>query len=164
MAHVVFEALFDDTRIPSRATAHAAGYDLFVYTRDREIAIRDSQGVPQHRAGFDDGSILLVPGETALVPLGFKAQVPPGYEAQIRIRSSWAFKRGLILPNAPGTIDADYPDEWMVLVKVAGSAPVTIEHGDRIAQAVLTRFEALPWIPGHVSRISDRAGGFGSTG
>jgi dUTP pyrophosphatase len=101
-------------------------------------------------------------GETALVPLGFKAQLPPGFEAQIRMRSSWAFKFGLTLPNAPGTIDADYPDEWMVMMRADRDA--VIKHGDRIAQAVIARFAAADWIEGSVGQTSDRAGGFGSTG
>jgi dUTP pyrophosphatase len=161
---VVFEALYDDVHVPTRATTRSAGYDLRVYTKGRRISLRDAHGAAHERSAGADGAVTLHSGEVALLPLGFKAQVPSGYEAQIRIRSSWAFKRGLVLPNAPGTIDADYPDEWMVLMKVVGAAPVTVEHGDRVAQAVLTRYDVLEWIAGRVAQISNRAGGLGSTG
>lgn len=113
----------------------------------------------------DDGVALdLGPGNTALLPLGFKARLPIGIEAQIRMRSSWALSKGLILPNAPGTIDADYPDEWMVMVRSISQRNATVRHGDRVAQAVLNRYEVIPWVEGAVGVSSDRQGGFGSTG
>jgi dUTP pyrophosphatase len=98
------------------------------------------------------------------VPLGFKARLPRGFEAQVRPRSGTTFKRGLQIPNAPGTVDADFPDEWMVLVRNANTHPLRIEHGERIAQMVLHRFEVLGFEEGNVSISTDRAGGFGSTG
>jgi dUTP pyrophosphatase len=61
-------------------------------------------------------------------------------------------------------VDADYPDEWMVLVKNPGLKPVRIEHGERIAQMVLNRFEVLPIQMGKVGQSTSRLGGFGSTG
>ncbi len=90
--------------------------------------------------------------------------MPHGYEAQIRIRSSMAFRRGLILPNAPGTIDPDYPDEWLVMVKNDSPRVSVVEHGERIAQMVLAKFSALPWTHGSVGQSTDRTGGLGSTG
>jgi dUTP pyrophosphatase len=111
-----------------------------------------------------DGLLSLAPGATALVPLGFRARLPQGFEAQVRVRSSVAFRKGLVVPNAPGTIDADYPDEWLVMLRNDSAAPATIEHGERIAQVVLNRFAVLPWEVGTVVRSSDRTGGVGSTG
>jgi dUTP pyrophosphatase len=99
-----------------------------------------------------------------VIPLGFRATVPVGVEAQIRARSGTALKLGLILANGPGTIDPDYVGEWGVLVLNASSEPITIRHGDRIAQLVLARFEVLDFIPGTVVQTTDRTGGFGSTG
>jgi dUTP pyrophosphatase len=69
-----------------------------------------------------------------------------------------------VIVNSPGTIDADYPDEWCVPVKNGGVAPLVIRHGERIAQMVLMRFETLPFEFGQVGRTTERAGGFGSTG
>ena len=69
-------------------------------------------------AGLDDESRFSIPsGATALIPLGFKARLPFGIEGQVRPRSGTSFKKGLQIPNAPGTIDSDFPDEWMVLVR-----------------------------------------------
>jgi dUTP pyrophosphatase len=102
-------------------------------------------------------------GVTALVPLGFSERLPFGYEAQLRVRSSSAFRKGLILPNAPATIDADYPDEWLVMMKNDSDAAVTIEHGERIAQIVFNRFEIVEWIKGAVGATTNRSGGLGST-
>jgi dUTP pyrophosphatase len=75
-----------------------------------------------------------------------------------------AFKRGLILPNAPGTIDADYPDEWLIMLRNDSRQPVAIEHGERIAQVILSQIAVLDWEPGDVGISTDRRGGFGSTG
>ena len=108
--------------------------------------------------------IELPPAAMALIPLGFKARLPLGYEAQIRPRSGTTFKRGLQIPNAPGTIDSDFPDEWMVLVRNPNAHAIRIDHGERIAQMVLHRYEVLPFSRGDVSITTERAGGFGSTG
>ncbi len=163
---VVFEPLFPDAIVPTRATTRSAGLDLYVHLRNRRVAVRDEHGRPNERetGDGDDASVLLSPGETALLPLGFKATLPDGFEAQIRARSSWAFERGIMLPNAPGTIDADFPDEWRVMLKVCGKSEIVVKHGDRVAQAVLSRFEATTWVRGQVGVSTDRRGGFGSTG
>ena len=163
---VTFEPLFGDTRIPSRATLHAAGYDLYVYLKGRHVSVRGRDGTESsYECGPGvDARVRLRGGEMALLPLGFKAALPPGYEAQIRMRSSWAYRRGLLLPNAPGTIDADYPDEWMVMVLASREGETVIVHGDRVAQVVLARFAALPWVAGSVATTTDRTGGLGSTG
>jgi dUTP pyrophosphatase len=82
----------------------------------------------------------------------------------VRPRSGAAFKKGLGIPNAPGTIDSDFPDEWRVIVRNTTTQPLTIEHGERIAQMVLQRYEVLSFVAGGVSISTERAGGFGSTG
>lgn len=112
----------------------------------------------------DHAVLTLAPGEKALVPLGFKAQLPPGVEAQVRPRSGTSVKTDLVIANAPGTIDPDYAEEWCVPVKNGGTEPLEIAHGERIAQAVFSRFEPQDFVIGSVQRTTDRAGGFGSTG
>ncbi len=162
---VTVELLHDDASAPRRATEGSAGYDLCAYVRERAIKCSDGQrtwtedAVTLTSAAFD-----LEPGVTALVPLGFKARLPMGVEAQIRPRSGTTFKKGLAIPNSPGTIDSDFPDEWMVLVKNPTTTPIRIEHGERIAQMVLARFEVLPIETGRVEISTERVGGFGSTG
>ena len=165
---VVFEKLHEDVEAPSRATRESAGYDLRAYLSGRRVRVyrsrrdRTREEEPGEREGR--ARLALEPDDRALVPTGLRARLPSGYEAQIRIRSSLALERGLILPNAPGTIDADYPDEWFVLVQNASSHSQQIVHGERVAQAVLKRYETLEWVEGRVGRSTDREGGFGSTG
>jgi len=166
MTEIIFEPLHEGVEPPGRATAQSAGHDLalcltagrvrvFVggQAQERDVA-RDEQGA----------SITLAPGEKALFPLGFRMRLPVGYEAQVRPRSGTSLKTDLVIVNSPGTIDADYPDECCVPVKNGGGAPLTVRHGERIAQMVLTRFESFPFVRGSVHRSTDRAGGFGSTG
>lgn len=160
---IVFEPLHPDVTPPTRATRGAAGYDVRAYLRDRRVRVADGGSEREVDAG-SEGRLALEPGAIALVPLGFRARVPDGYEAQIRVRSSIAFRKGLVLPNAPGTIDADYPDEWLAMMKNDSSSVVIIEHGERIAQVVLNRFEILEWSTGSVGISTDRKGGVGSTG
>ena len=111
-----------------------------------------------------DGHLIIPPHTRAAVPLAFKASLPIGIEAQLRLRSSLAFRRGLIMPNAPATIDSDYPGEWLVLVSNTTPLPVTIEHGERIAQIVFNRYERVEFTAGTVGVSSERTGGVGSTG
>ena len=113
----------------------------------------------------DRGGVTLAPGGRALVPLGFRMEIPAGYEVQLRPRSGLALRHGITLPNAPGTIDWDYRGPVGVLVLNAGDAPFRIHHGNRIAQMVVApvvraRFEADESL-GETRR---GAGGFGSTG
>jgi dUTP pyrophosphatase len=166
MESIIFEGLHADVRPPARGTAGSAGYDLAAYLTGRIVRVWRDGVMHEHPAIADKQSyaITLAPGEKALIPLGFKARLPGGYEAQIRPRSGTSVRTDLVIANAPGTVDADYPDEWCVPVKNGGTAPLVIAHGDRIAQMVLARFEVLDFADGIVSRSTDRAGGFGSTG
>ncbi len=166
MTSIIFEALHPGVEPPLRATAHSAGYDLRAWFAAEHLPVwLGDQVAPRALAGPDGARTLtLEPGERAIVPLGFRATLPAGIEGQIRARSGVALKRGLIVPNAPGTIDPDYTGEWGVLVLNASTAPVTVVHGERIAQLVLARFESLGFTAGTVVATTERAGGFGSTG
>lgn len=121
-------------------------------------------------AGMDlqaalDADLVLAPGERRLVPTGLAIAVPPGYEAQVRPRSGLAYRDGLTLLNAPGTIDSDYRGEVQVLVVNLGQAPVRLTRGDRVAQLVVAPVAACVW--DEVATLPDTArgaGGFGSTG
>lgn len=163
---VRFQRLQDDVAIPVRATAGSAGYDLRAYLRDR--AVKCSDGVKQHEkhsvSEAGEWSVELDPGEMALIPLGFRTRLPEGVEAQIRPRSGQAFKNALTVPNAPGTVDGDYAEEWMVIVRNDAPVPRRIVHGERVAQVVFARYLPLTFSEGGVSRTTEREGGFGSTG
>jgi dUTP pyrophosphatase len=163
---LVLELLYPDALLPVRATEESAGYDLHAYLAGRSVRCSDGTQLHDHSCDTDphQAHIILTPGLMALIPLGFKARLPSGFEAQVRPRSGAAFKRGLHIPNAPGTIDADYPDEWLVPVQNGGAHPLRIAHGERIAQMVVHRFEVLELVRGAVGVSSTRTGGFGSTG
>lgn len=166
MPAIVFDPLHPTIAPPRRATAASAGHDLAACLLGASVTVFIG-GVASPRAieaGDDARHVTLAPGEKALIPLGFRARLPEGYEAQLRPRSGTSLKTDLVIVNSPGTIDADFPDEWQVPVKNGGTAPLTIRHGERIAQMVLARYEALPFTIGSVSRSTERAGGFGSTG
>jgi dUTP pyrophosphatase len=103
--------------------------------------------------------------ERAVVPTGLFLELPEGYEAQIRPRSGLALKKGISIPNAPGTIDSDYRGEVGVILVNLSSSPVLIEPGERIAQMVICKFEQIQWDSVELLSDTQRAkGGFGSTG
>jgi dUTP pyrophosphatase len=163
---IVIELLHDDAQPPRRATRGSAGYDLCAYLTGQTVDCSDGKRQWKEIAeSRDDGARVTLPGQAmALIPLGFKARLPNGYEAQIRPRSGATFKKGLAIPNAPGTVDSDFPDEWRVIVRNTTDRPLQIVHGERIAQMVLHRYEVLPFVPGDVAVSTERVGGFGSTG
>ncbi len=166
VAPVIVDRLHDDVVLPSRATAGSAGFDLRAHLRGRTLRCSDSQTQYEREATEEDGEwgIELAPREMALIPLGFRTRLPDDVEAQIRPRSGQAFKHALTVPNSPGTVDSDYAEEWMVIVRNDASVARRIVHGERIAQVVFSRFVAPELQLSLVERTSDRVGGFGSTG
>lgn len=108
---------------------------------------------------------MIKPGEQSLIPTGIKLAIPEGYEAQIRPRSGLALNHKITIPNSPGTIDADYRGEVMVLLKNNGDEPFTLRFGDRIAQMVFVPVARAKFEPVKSLDETQRgAGGFGSTG
>ncbi|NBC31201.1 MAG: dUTP diphosphatase [Alphaproteobacteria bacterium] len=134
-----------DLPLPAYATAQAAGLDLLA-----ALAAEQS----------------LAPGARLAVPTGIALALPPGYEGQVRPRSGLALSAGLTVLNSPGTIDADYRGEVMVLLINLGSEPAAIRRGLRIAQLVVAPCCTVRWEDrGSDLEASPRgAGGFGSTG
>ncbi len=163
---VVFAPLSPAAKLPQRATTESAGYDLTacLLGGSVRVALGGTEEMRAIMTGAGSGSIILEPGERALIPLGFKARLPRGYHGEVRPRSGAAFRKGLEIPNSPGTIDSDYNGEWMVPVKNGDSKPLTIEHGERIAQVVFVKHVDVEFDQGEVGRTTDRDGGFGSTG
>jgi dUTP pyrophosphatase len=130
--------------LPAYESAFAAGMDL--------------------RAAVS-ADLVLMPGARALVPTGIAIALPPGWEAQVRPRSGLAAKHGIILPNAPGTIDADYRGEIVVILANLGDAEFVVEPAMRIAQMVVAPVARVAWCESDVLPESGRGGGgFGSTG
>lgn len=134
----------EDLTLPRKMTEAAAGFDL-------QAAVTES--------------ITLQPGERKLIPTGFAMAMPNEVEAQIRPRSGLAYKHGITVLNAPGTIDADYRGEIKVLLINHGNQAFTIERGERIAQMVI---QIVPQINiEEVDELSETvrgSGGFGHTG
>ncbi|UCF68482.1 MAG: dUTP diphosphatase [Acidobacteriota bacterium] len=131
-------------QLPDYATPGAAGLDL--------------------RAAVDD-ELMLAPGARELVPTGLQLEIPRGYEGQVRARSGLAWRHGLGLPNAPGTIDSDYRGELKVLIINWGDRPYTIHRGERIAQLVISPVARAVIAPSDALANSERqGGGFGHSG
>jgi dUTP pyrophosphatase len=100
-----------------------------------------------------------------MVPTGLSIELPAGYEAQLRPRSGLALKHGVTLLNSPGTIDADYRGEVMVLLVNHGAEPFTVRRGDRIAQLIVASVEHVAIVEvAELDNTTRGAGGFGSTG
>ena len=134
--------------------------------RDDAVIPRYAHG-PEEDAGMDlhaVESVALAPGETKLVPTGLTIELPPGFEAQIRPRSGLALKYSITLPNSPATIDPGYRGEIRVIMFNLGRADYKIEKGDRIAQLVVAKYEAIDWEESELSDSERGAGGFGSSG
>jgi dUTP pyrophosphatase len=130
--------------LPHYATAGAAGMDV--------------------EAGVTE-SLLLTPGNQALIPTGFSIALPEGYELQVRPRSGLAVRHGVTILNSPGTIDADYRGEVKIALINLGKDPYTIHRGDRIAQLILApvtraRMREVPAL----DKTDRDVGGFGHTG
>ena len=133
-----------DLPLPSYETSGSAGMDL-------PAAIEET--------------IVLQSLDRTAIPTGLQIAIPDGFEGQVRPRSGLAFRHGLTVTNAPGTIDSDYRGELKVLLVNLGTEPVTIERGMRIGQLVIA-----PVVQAAVSEVATLdetergAGGFGSTG
>lgn len=117
-------------------------------------------------AAVTKGSPLTVhTGERVAVPTGLTVAIPEGFEIQVRPRSGLAKEFGIQLVNAPGTIDADYRGEILVLLINMGSEPFIINRGDRIAQLVIAKVPQVRWEQvDELPQTSRGEGGFGSTG
>ena len=122
---------------------------------------------PKEDAGLDLRALddaVLEPGIPALVPTGLTIELPPGYEAQIRPRSGLALKHAITLPNSPATIDPGYRGEIRIIMLNLGREPYHIQAGDRIAQMVIARYEAIEWEETPLAASERGTGGFGSSG
>ena len=122
---------------------------------------------PHEDAGMDLCAVedaTLEPGVPRLVPTGLTVEIPPGYEAQMRPRSGLALKHAITMPNAPGTIDPGYRGELRVILLNLGQDAYTVHAGDRIAQMIVARYEAVEWVEGELADSARGTGGFGSSG
>ena len=131
-------------QLPAYATSQSAGMDL--------------------RANIDE-SVVLKPFERRLIPTGLHIALPVGFEAQIRPRSGLALKHGITVLNSPGTVDADYRGEVMVLLINLSQEDFVINDGERIAQMIISKYEQGTFtIVDELEDTERGTGGYGHTG
>ena len=130
--------------LPAYATSGSAGMDI--------------------RANLPE-SVTLQPLERELIPTGLFIELPVGHEAQIRPRSGMAIKQGITCLNSPGTVDSDYRGELKIILINLSKIAQVINHGDRIAQMIISKTEKAEWVSVTNLNLSSRGeGGFGHTG
>ena len=131
-------------KLPNYSTIASAGMDL--------------------RADLEN-PIVLKPLERTIVKTGIHIELPVGYEAQVRPRSGLSLKNGVTVLNSPGTIDADYRGEVMVILINLSTEDFKIDDGERIAQMVISKHEQAEWLEVNKLEVTERGvDGFGSTG
>ena len=117
------------------------------------------------RGEIGTGSVVVRPGRIVKIPTGIAMAIPPGYEGQVRPRSGLSTRHGLTVPNAPGTIDADYRGELFVALINLGGEPFEIRHAMRVAQLVIAPVaHADVIVADELDETARGGGGFGSTG
>jgi dUTP pyrophosphatase len=141
---VKVKKISDKAILPTYGSPYSAGSDLYACT-DEPVTIR--------------------PGETVLIKTGLAMAIPEDYAGLIYARSGLATKKGLAPANKVGVVDADYRGEIMVPLHNHSRVPVTVEHGERIAQMVITPFlTAEYFLTDELDETERGEGGFGSTG
>jgi dUTP pyrophosphatase len=136
----------DDLPLPAYQSAHAAGLDL-------------------HAAVPDGAPVVIAPGDRATIPTGIAIALPAGTEGQVRPRSGLAARFGVTVLNAPGTVDADYRGEILVILVNHGREPFLVERGMRIAQLIIaSTVSAKISVVARLDETTRGLGGFGSTG
>ncbi len=144
-----FKKLHPDAQVPTYASEHAAGADLFANVK----------------AMTDEPEVVIAPGKRALIKTGIAIELPAGLEAQVRPRSGLALKHGITVLNSPGTIDADYRGDIGVILLNTSDEDFVVKHGDRIAQLVIASHFTGDFI--ETDELGDTTrgeNGFGSTG
>lgn len=133
-----------DIPLPRYMTRQSSGMDLCAAVKENQV--------------LQAGSIMVI-------PTGIAIALPPGFEAQIRPRSGLAFKHGIGIINAPGTVDADYRGEIKVALINLGEGPYTVRRGDRIAQMIIQKvYQAELQVVDALEETKRNEGGFGHTG
>ena len=144
MNEIRVKKLKSDAALPTYGSVEAAGADLYACL---------------------DAPVTILPGDTAVIPTGIALEVPKGCAGLIYARSSLGTKRGLAPANKVGVIDSDYRGEIRVVLLNHGKEPQTIEHGERVAQLLITPVLTPKYIETDTLSDTERGtNGFGSTG
>ena len=161
--------------LPAYATEDSACFDVQVCLPPgkREVDTWSEYNVSCKSMAFTEdlegngnASILLYPGDRALLPTQLVLDIPKGFSVRLHMRSGLALKGGLMLSNCEGVIDSDYTLQLMVPVTNTSKTNVRITHGDRICQGEIVEKKSthIVQLADEVNRKTDRIGGFGSTG
>jgi dUTP pyrophosphatase len=141
---IVPTLLSEKAELPAYASDLAAGADVRAYVKE---------------------GMIILPGDSALIPTGLRVAIPEGYELQVRPRSGLALKNTVTVLNTPGTIDSDYRGEIGVILINHGREPFTVVPGMRIAQLVLATVVQAQFVTEEALTATSRGeGGFGHTG
>lgn len=154
-----------DVTLPKHQTKGSACFDLSFQNAGKGKIF----GYTSKNKNFErlmSGAITIAPGDRVMVPTGLIMDIPEGYSVRLHARSGTSLKQGLVLANAEGVIDSDYVEEVMLLIHNISENSITINNGDRIAQAELVKNEeySIEETPARPFNKSDRRGGMGSTG
>ena len=144
MERIKVKKLRENAQLPTYGTEFSAGADLYACLGE---------------------DVTILPGETKKIPTGLAMEIPAGCAGLIYARSSLGTKRGLAPANKVGVVDSDYRGEFMIFLHNHGAEPQTIQHGDRVAQLLVTPVFTPGFV--EVDQLSDTVrgtGGFGSTG
>lgn len=151
MFEVKVKKLRPEAELPLKVARGSVGADLKIYF-DKE----DGEQIKK---------VVLQPNQSIKASTGIAVEIPEDYFMDIRPRSSAGIKKDLFLKNTTGVIDADYRGEILLFIKNIGDKAVTLEHGERVAQAIILPNYDVKYV--EVEELSDTergAGGFGSTG
>ena len=166
-----FYKLYYDTKSPKFSTDGAACFDICAYLDKPNITIyeMDNKKTTRNAERFNEENglqLAIYPAERVLVPTGLVFDIPEGYSVRLHTRSSISLKKGLMMPNGEGIIDYDYYHQTYVMLINSSADTVYIEHGERVAQGELIRTKnyELKETFSEPKQITDRVGGFGSTG
>lgn len=142
---IKFKKLNEKAIIPEYKTSGSAGFDLQVL--------------------LDNEKEIIKKGEIKLFKTGLAMSLPNGYEAQVRSRSGLSLKNGIIVLNAPGTVDSDYRGEIGIIAMNCGNEDFVVENGMRLAQMIISKYEkAEIEVVDNLDETERNSGGFGSTG
>lgn len=159
--------LYKDVETPVFETELAACFDLKAYLKHKEYCIIYNTYNVKISPEFYEDTLILQPGNRALIPTGLIFDIPIGYSLRLHVRSGIALKYGLTLANCEGIIDADYTKQVYLTLLNTSNTAVNIEHGNRICQAELIKqqkYDIVEVSDKPENKKSSRTGGFGSTG
>jgi dUTP pyrophosphatase len=152
--------------LPKFATKQSACFDIAFQSAGKIEYTGYNAFNAQFTRVIHEGRIVLMPGDRVMIPTGLIFDIPAGYSVRIHPRSGLSYKQGLVLANLEAVIDSDYIQETFVLLTNTSENPITINNGDRIAQAEMIKSEEyVIWeIFDAPTQKTDRIGGLGSTG